>query len=128
MDSWFMGRNEVTPGPDGVMGMEFGAYQPKHPITAYNGSYTYSIPIEVPAFRGIEPKLKLSYDSARGVRNAPSTGSWLGVGWKLDGLSAIERVSGSWKPLVDFSKQSDQPLMKHVIVDVAPMQAASRPR
>src|SRR5437660_3964976 len=78
---------------------------PKHPITAYNGSYTYSIRIEVPAFRGIEPKLKLSYDSARGVRNAPSTGSWLGVGWKLDGLSAIERVSGSWKPPVDFSMQ-----------------------
>src|SRR5947209_4345281 len=68
---------------------------PKQPITAYNGSYTYSIPIEVPAFRGIEPKLKLSYDSARGIRNAPSAGTWLGIGWKLDGVSAIERVSGS---------------------------------
>jgi hypothetical protein len=69
---------------------------PKQPITAYNGSYTYSIPIETPAFRGIEPKLKLSYDSARGIRNAGSAGSWLGIGWKLDGVSAIERVSGSW--------------------------------
>ncbi|MFL5259439.1 MAG: toxin TcdB middle/N-terminal domain-containing protein, partial [Hyphomicrobiales bacterium] len=71
---------------------------PKQPVTAYNGSYTYSVPIEVPAFRGIEPKLKLSYDSARTIRNAASAGSWLGIGWKLDGVSAIERVSGSWIP------------------------------
>jgi RHS repeat-associated protein len=68
---------------------------PKQPVTAYNGSYTYSIPIEVPAFRGLEPKLALSYDSARGIRNIAATGGWLGVGWKLEGLSAIERVSGS---------------------------------
>src|SRR5689334_22372254 len=55
---------------------------PKQPITAYNGSYTYSIPVEVPAFRGIEPKLKLSYDSALTIRNAGNVGSWLGIGWK----------------------------------------------
>src|SRR5436190_11046023 len=84
-------------GPDNV--------GPKEPITAYNGSYTYSIPIEVPAFRGIEPKLKLSYDSARGIRGTAAVGSWLGVGWKLDGLSVIESVSGSWKPPADFKVQ-----------------------
>src|SRR3954451_19585330 len=70
---------------------------PKQPVTAYNGSYTYAIPIETPAFRGIEPKLKLSYDSARGIRSAGSGASWFGVGWKLDGVSIVERVSGSWK-------------------------------
>jgi YD repeat-containing protein len=69
---------------------------PKQPITAYNGSYTYSIPIEVPKFRGLEPALSLSYDSARGIRNIASTGGWLGVGWKLEGVSAIERVSGAF--------------------------------
>jgi hypothetical protein len=79
---------------------------PKQPITAYNGSYTYSILIEVPDFRGIEPKLRLSYDSARGIRNAASAGSWLGVGWKLEGVSAIERVSGSWAATSDFQKKT----------------------
>jgi len=34
------------------------AAAPKEAVTSYNGSYAYSIPIEVPDFRGIEPKLK----------------------------------------------------------------------
>ena len=71
---------------------------PRPPITAYNGSYTYNVPIVVPAFRGLEPKLSLSYDSARGVRNMAGRGAWLGVGWQLDGISIIERVSGSSSP------------------------------
>jgi len=72
--------------------------KPKEPITAHNGSYTYSYPIEIPGFRGLEPDLSLSYDSARGVRNMAGTGAWLGVGWQIDGLSVIERVSGSAVP------------------------------
>ena len=68
---------------------------PKLPISSYNGSYSYSVPIEIPDFHGIEPKLSLSYDSSRGVRNRPATGGWLGVGWALEGVSVIERVSGT---------------------------------
>ncbi|MCC5655388.1 FG-GAP-like repeat-containing protein, partial [Nostoc sp. XA013] len=74
------------------------------PSTASNGSFTYSVPIGVPDFRGIEPKLAISYDSTRGIRNAPSAGGWLGMGWKLTGLSAIERVSGSPVPTAGQGK------------------------
>lgn len=52
----------------------------------FNGSYQTSIPIEVPAFHGIEPKLALHYDSSQG-------NGWLGLGWSLSGLSQIERMS-----------------------------------
>src|SRR5262245_13137634 len=49
-----------------------------------NGSFTESVAIAVPAFHGLEPPLTLSYDSSHG--NGP-----VGVGWRLDGLSVIER-------------------------------------
>jgi len=65
---------------------------PQPPVTAWNGSFTQSIQIEVPAFRGLEPGLSLSYDSSRGLRNIPSAGGLLGVGWSLDGLSVIEKI------------------------------------
>ncbi|WP_119392168.1 RHS repeat-associated core domain-containing protein [Taklimakanibacter lacteus] len=71
---------------------------PKQPVTAYNGSYTYSVDIEVPEFRGLEPDLGLSYNSASDIRNRAAAGSWLGVGWSLSGLSVIERVTGSPVP------------------------------
>jgi hypothetical protein len=50
------------------------------------GAFTESIPIDVPAFRGLEPSLALTYDSGRG-------NGFVGVGWRLAGLSVIERVS-----------------------------------
>ena len=68
---------------------------PQPPVTAWNGSFRQSIAIEVPAFRGLEPKLALSYDSVRGIRNIPGAGGILGVGWSLEGVSVIERISGS---------------------------------
>lgn len=77
---------------------------PKQPFTAYNGSYSYSVPIEVPAFRGLEPKLALAYDSSRTLRNSAGTGNWLGAGWTLDGLSVIERISGTPIPVAGQEK------------------------
>ena len=68
---------------------------PQPHVTAYNGSFTETVEIKVPEFRGLEPKLALTYDSARGLRNIPSAGGWLGVGWSISGMSAIERVSGA---------------------------------
>ncbi len=79
---------------------------PQPPVTAWNGSFRYAIPIEVPAFRGLEPRLALSYDSARGIRNIPSAGGILGIGWSLDGVSVIERVSGSKVPAGGQNKET----------------------
>ena len=83
-----------------------GSKGPQVPFTAWNGSYRQSIPIEVPVFRGLEPKLALSYDSARGIRNSQSAGSVLGVGWQIDGLSVIERISGTDAPLAGTDKKA----------------------
>ncbi|NDL58255.1 SRPBCC family protein [Phytoactinopolyspora mesophila] len=35
IDSWFMGRNDVEPGPDGTIRMAFGGYTPEHRITEW---------------------------------------------------------------------------------------------
>src|SRR6185369_12731589 len=94
--SLIFGLMAVLATAGGLAAQEIGppgareAAAPKEAVTSYNGSYAYSIPIEVPDFRGIEPKLNLSYDSARGIRNMSNVGSWLGIGWKLEGISAIE--------------------------------------
>jgi uncharacterized protein YndB with AHSA1/START domain len=35
IDSWFMGRNHVDPGPGGVVSTEFSGYAPHHPVTGW---------------------------------------------------------------------------------------------
>lgn len=84
-----------------------GATDPKTvrpPDAAYNGSYTYSLPIKVPQFRGLEPKLRLTYDSNRGLRAGGSNPGEFGVGWSLGGLSEILRAStGRGAPRFDTS-------------------------
>jgi RHS repeat-associated protein len=54
-------------------------------VTA-TGSYQTSVPISVPSFRGLEPRLALTYDSSAG-------NGVVGVGWSLSGLSTIQRAS-----------------------------------
>jgi RHS repeat-associated protein len=51
-----------------------------------NGAFTESIPIEVPAFHGLEPHLSVDYNSA-------SSFGLMGVGWSMSGFSTIERTS-----------------------------------
>jgi Salmonella virulence plasmid 65kDa B protein len=58
-----------------------------------NGSFTQTYSIDVPAFRGLEPKLRLLYDSNAGTRSSGIGSSLVGHGWTLDGLSEITRVS-----------------------------------
>jgi RHS repeat-associated protein len=55
-------------------------------VSPFYGSLSRSVPIEVPGFRGLEPKLAFSYSSEG--RNG-----FLGVGWNLSGISTIERVN-----------------------------------
>ncbi|PZF80972.1 SRPBCC family protein [Jiangella anatolica] len=35
IESWFMGRADVEPGPDGAVRIDFGGYAPTHDITAW---------------------------------------------------------------------------------------------
>ena len=55
-------------------------------VDRFVGSFTLGLPLKVPAFHGIEPALRLTYDSGRqdGI---------VGVGWDLAGISEIERAS-----------------------------------
>jgi RHS repeat-associated protein len=63
------------------------------PDAPFNGSYTYSVPIAVPAYHGLEPKLRLVYDSNRGLSAGRALAGWVGTGWSLEGFSSIVRVS-----------------------------------
>lgn len=72
---------------------------PKLPVEGRNGSFVKVIPLEVPEFRSITPRLELVYDSSTGLRNLPPAGGELGVGWSLRGVSAIQRVSGTIAPV-----------------------------
>ncbi|MEI7598785.1 MAG: SpvB/TcaC N-terminal domain-containing protein, partial [Aestuariivirga sp.] len=78
--------------------------EPKLPTEGRNGSFSRVIPIEVPAFRGLEPDLKLVYDSSSGIRNLPPAGGELGTGWTLQGVSAIQRISGTPAPMAGQNK------------------------
>jgi hypothetical protein len=60
---------------------------------ASNGSFTYSVDLDLPPFHGIEPNLSLRYSSNVGLRAGGKSQGWLGVGWILDGLDFIERAS-----------------------------------
>jgi RHS repeat-associated protein len=71
--------------------LEAGA-QFSYPITHGNvepfyGMFAWDIPIHVPAYHGLEPKISLGYSSST-RRNGP-----VGVGWSLNGWSMIERAS-----------------------------------
>ena len=70
----FSVAQDVAPAAKGGAGLE--------PST---GSLARQIPIEVPAFHGIEPRLALAYSSQAG-------NGFVGVGWRLGGWSVVERT------------------------------------
>ncbi len=57
-------------------------------VDASHGTFSERIPLAVPAFRAITPKLSLDYDSS-------GENGWAGVGWNVGGLSRIERASAN---------------------------------
>ncbi|WGI72089.1 toxin TcdB middle/N-terminal domain-containing protein [Neorhizobium petrolearium] len=67
--------------------------RPSVPEIGGNGFFTQKIAIDVPAFRGLEPKIALSYSSARKTRLGGLYQGWLGYAWGLDGFDVIERAS-----------------------------------
>lgn len=56
-------------------------------FTPFLGSFSQAVPIQVPAFRGLEPRLALVYSSER-------RSGFAGVGWALTGFSAVVRTKG----------------------------------
>ena len=80
-------------GSDGQSPAPTDPALPASPQAMFNGSFTQSVPIEVPTFRGHEPKLKLVYDSNHGTNAGGHNAGWIGVGWHLEGISEIVRVS-----------------------------------
>jgi RHS repeat-associated protein len=71
-----------TPIPAGV----------KLPDVSSTGGLSYEYPIDVPVFRGLEPKLGLNYNSSRKTKVSGTYQGWLGYGWGLEGVSVIERA------------------------------------
>ena len=57
-------------------------------LDQFTGAYTQRVPIDVPAFHGLEPRLALQYHSAAG-------NGWVGVGWSLTGVDYVERAHPS---------------------------------
>ena len=93
-------ETEAAPGPEVVprAGAEEWVTQPDtRPFELgmpyemqSDGAFRYVFPLDVPAFRGLEPKLNLNYAS---LNRPVSLESFLGDGWRLGGLSKIERTS-----------------------------------
>ncbi|MFH1016676.1 MAG: RHS repeat-associated core domain-containing protein [Pseudomonadota bacterium] len=79
--------NPASRGSDPVLGTDSAkAITQPGTVEESVGAYTHSIPIGVPAYHGMEPKLTFSYSS--GSRNG-----LMGVGWDLSGFGTIERAS-----------------------------------
>ena len=76
-----------------------GDARPQEQVEPFYGSFGTAVPIEVPAFHGIEPNLALSYSSSSG-------NGFLGLGWRLSGLSTVERASPG-KGASGFDRTSD---------------------
>jgi hypothetical protein len=72
-----------------------GNAPPKAPVPEIggNGFLSQKIAIDVPSFRGLEPKISLNYSSARKTRLGGLYQGWLGYAWGLDGFDVIERAT-----------------------------------
>jgi RHS repeat-associated protein len=71
-----------------LVGLLFGLLlaRPVQADVTPTGAYQTTVPIDVPPYHGLEPRLSLDYNSSGG-------NGWLGVGWSMSGLSTIERAS-----------------------------------
>jgi len=89
---------DVNNANSGLMSLMSGGDEPKSakfepPETPYNGAFTRSLPVEVPPFFEITPKIKLTYNSGDNRQHARDGFSILGVGWTMSGGGLIERRS-----------------------------------
>jgi RHS repeat-associated protein len=112
---------EQTPNPDTAANVGITADQihvvPEPPVAKApdeaaaarsnsSGGLAYSIAIDVPEFRGLEPNITLRYDSLRKTKLGGLYQGWLGYGWGVDGFDVIELSSPKYGvPVLD----SDDP-------------------
>jgi RHS repeat-associated protein len=86
----------ISPTEDGddlkAISSESGLATKAEPAS-FNGSFTHTIPIAVPAYHGLEPQLSLRYDSNSGARAGGYWAGLAGVGFQVGGLSDIVRTS-----------------------------------
>jgi len=76
--------------PSYVPSQPIGNLDPEFSVNG-NGSATAVIPIQVPpGTNGVAPKLSIAYDSHR-------ANGYLGIGWAINGLSAISRCSANYR-------------------------------
>lgn len=54
-----------------------------------DGSFRYTYPIQMPAFRGLEPAMNLNYST---LGRPAGIDNFLGTNWRVGGLSRIERT------------------------------------
>lgn len=57
----------------------------------FNGSFTYKIDIQIPKFHEFEPRLSIIYDSNGGSLSDGLWSGFVGVGFRLSGLSDVVR-------------------------------------
>ena len=69
-------------------------------VVGAGGEYTYGFDFDLPSFRDLVPNLRLSYNSSDRSRGGPD--HFVAFGWRLAGLSSIERESvGGGVPTFD---------------------------
>lgn len=61
--------------------------------TGSAGNLSYSVPVDTPAFRGLEPSISLDYNSSRKTKVGGLYQGWLGYAWGVDGFDVVERAS-----------------------------------
>ena len=86
--------NATTANISTAQQVEDGAKGFQTPVAhdvAQSGAFSYRVPINVPAFRGLEPRIALSYSSSNTVLGSPK--NLVGQGWVLSGFPVIERKS-----------------------------------
>lgn len=91
-----------------------------------NGAFSYRYPIDVPAFRGLEPKLSLTYNSSRKTRNGGDYQGWLGYGWGLSGVPVIERAGYALGVRAEAEARRREPVQEVIGKRVLPAAAADR--
>ena len=82
---------ETAAGSNNAISSFLGSGNNAADLAGTSGEFKYSVPIDIPAFRDLAPKVSLIYNSQNTGRSG--VGSTMGSGWSLGGFSSIERVS-----------------------------------